>query len=199
MYSVETEFNKILHVYRDEVTSIVNEHGFIWDSPSGVEYLSKGLKNTDYPNGYDMMGYTKMEAHNEVSAGYWYNAYDLRRACTEEEHSVLCRETMGSILELNLHNLKEWLLSERLSNYGYGTKEFASLVNKASYYRKKLKNKLKTDINVDGPLFQRIGAHYKHVLYLGVSSLIVPNAKFNYIVGQSFNEEYIRLLKEVTK
>ena len=96
-------------------------------------------------------------------------------------------QQFNKIEEIQQHNdlIREWLLSQRLENYGYDYKDFQQLQSRKAYLIKKLKKNYKILSNKEFyGIFRRL-YHYKkdNKTYIG------------YIVGQSFNEELITLLE----
>lgn len=77
------------------------------------------------------------------------------------------------------YDLISWLLNQRLSNYGYDLKDFRNMSNKATRLRNKIR---RYNINLKN----------NYGIY---SRLYLQNGRFEYCVGQSFNEEYITLME----
>jgi len=86
-----------------------------------------------------------------------------------------------------MSNIIDWLLSQRLTNYGYNYKDFKRLSNYASKFRKLIK------------WFYRDIITNREVLQGDFMSgrLRLVDGKVDYIIGQSFNEEYINLMAEI--
>jgi len=81
----------------------------------------------------------------------------------------------------------DWLLQQRLSNYGYTHRDFRRLSNYASKFRGLIRD------------FYRDIITNKDVLKGNFMSgrLRLSGGEVDYIVGQSFNEEYINLMAEI--
>ena len=79
----------------------------------------------------------------------------------------------------------DFLLEQRLSNYGYLCKDFKRLTTYASKFRRYIREKKEDLINNENV---RSGD------YMG-GRLQIVDGKVYYIVGQSLNEEYINLMR----
>ncbi len=86
-----------------------------------------------------------------------------------------------------MKRILDWLLNQRLRNYGYDYKDFRRLSNYASKFRRLIRKfydsliiseKVKTGDFMNG-------------------RLEIENNQVHYTTGQSFNEEYINLMAEV--
>jgi len=80
-----------------------------------------------------------------------------------------------------------WLLSQRLRNYGYGWRDFKRLSNYASKLRHKIRESY-------GSL---VASEKVKAGSFALGRLGIKDRQVTYTVGQSFNEEYINLMAEV--
>ena len=80
-----------------------------------------------------------------------------------------------------------WILSQKLSNYGYDWKTFRRLSNHASRLRRKIREFYDSLI---------ISEKVKAGNFMN-GRLAIENGQVTYTVGQSFNEEYINLIAEI--
>ena len=101
-------------------------------------------------------------------------------------------------------NLKQWILKQRLENYGYDWKDF----NKMSGSKVRLKSKIKnmSDAEIRKNLaqagilggsgrLQKSPAYKRITKKSGKTKLIKAGKKqWNYTIGQSFNEELINIM-----
>lgn len=88
-------------------------------------------------------------------------------------------------LQNNNDLIREFLLNQKLENYGYDYKSFCQLKNRKNYLIRKLKKNYKIlDTSKFYGIFNRL------YLYSSNNTL-----KVGYNVGQSFNEEFITLLE----
>lgn len=81
----------------------------------------------------------------------------------------------------------DWLLSQKLVNYGYDWKDFKRLSNHASRLRRKIR--LFYDSLV-------ISEKVKAGNFMN-GRLAIEDGQIAYTTGQSFNEEYINLMGEI--
>lgn len=96
---------------------------------------------------------------------------------------------MSKLDALKLKKLADYVLGYRLANYGYDRKDFAKL------QREKTKNfgKLKLMLQVAPRVVLLNAACESRLQWYGVSST------WDYVVGQSANEEYIRLAARLAR
>ena len=80
----------------------------------------------------------------------------------------------------------DFLLEQRLSNYGYLCKDFKRLTTYASKFRRYIREKKEDLINNENV---RSGD------YMGGRLQILVDGKVYYIVAQTWNEEYINLMR----
>ena len=86
-----------------------------------------------------------------------------------------------------IKKILDWLLSQRLRNYGYYWRDFKRLSNYASKFRcliRQFYNSLVISEKVKTGDFMN-------------GRLEIEDDRVHYTVGQSFNEEYINLMAEV--
>lgn len=109
---------------------------------------------------------------------------------------------MDYIKEQLLINLKKDLIKGRLSNYGYEHNCFRNLSNKASKARRALRNAplIVIEKNLSSGNASRLYVNSAEGELWGKDILqskeIVP---VHYCVGQSWNEEYIRLMETLSR
>jgi len=86
-----------------------------------------------------------------------------------------------------IKKILDWLLSQRLRNYGYDWRDFKRLSNYASKLRRKIRQ------NYDSLV---ISEKVKAGDFMN-GRLEIENNQVHYTTGQSFNEEYINLMAEI--
>jgi len=86
-----------------------------------------------------------------------------------------------------IQKILDWLLSQRLRNYGYYWRDFRRLSDYASKLRRKIRQ------NYDSLV---ISEKVKTGDFMN-GRLEIEDGQVFYVVGQSFNEEYINLMAEI--
>ena len=86
-----------------------------------------------------------------------------------------------------IQKILDWLLKQRIRNYGYDYRDFRRLSNYASKFRRLIRQFYDSLI---------ISEKVKTGDFMG-GRLEIENNRVHYTVGQSFNEEYINLMAEI--
>ena len=86
-----------------------------------------------------------------------------------------------------IQRILDWLLSQRLKNYGYDYRDFRRLSNYASKFRHLIRKFYDSLV---------ISEKVKAGDFMG-GRLEIENNQVHYTTGQSFNEEYINLMAEM--
>ena len=86
-----------------------------------------------------------------------------------------------------IKKILDWLLKQRLRNYGYDYRDFKRLSNYASKVRRLIRQFYDSLI---------ISEKVKAGNFMS-GRLEIENNQVHYTVGQSFNEEYINLMAEI--
>ena len=86
-----------------------------------------------------------------------------------------------------IQKILDWLLKQKLTNYGYDYRDFRRLSNYASKLRSKIRKFYDSLV---------ISEKVKNGNFMN-GRLEIENNQVHYTVGQSFNEEYINLMAEI--
>ena len=109
-----------------------------------------------------------------------YTAQELNKFNEEEKDKEIFFKDKDDLIKYN-DKIFNWLIGQRLENYGYDYNDFQKLVNRKTHLIKELKKHYKI--------------LHKDYFYGIFNRLYTYNANINYCVGQSFNEELITLLE----
>jgi len=101
--------------------------------------------------------------------------------------------------------LKQWILKQRLQNYGYDYPFFRKLTSKKASLKKQIKNMSDTEIRKTLAKAGILGGHgrlqktqgYRYIKTKSGKKKLVKQGKkeWDYTVGQSFNEELLNIMQ----